>query len=297
MQGLEYLSDHWHGRQGFAWSFWINLVLLKLVILLGHNWLSPAEGTDYSDRRWLVIGTTILCDGLVFVWQVVGVLRASEAHIRVKGSMANVWGAQLGVLIAFWLTATHGFSAWQSTLPVPVEDNFAERMEREHASKYAIELAADRKSIVITGTIELGISKSFAAQLDQHSQVRTIVLNSAGGNIYEARGLSKLIRSRGLNTLVEVLCSSACTTAFIGGHHRSMSKTAQIGFHQYRIDADYTVYNANPEAEQERDRALYAQSKVTAWFLDRMFSSDSSQMWFPTAEELLEAGVVDEISD
>ena len=105
---LGYLADHWHGRQGFAWSFWINLVALKLIILLGQIQFNPAEGMDHSAKRPLVIGLAILFHGLVFIWQVVGVLRASEAHVRLRGSMANAWGAQLGVLIAFWLTATYG---------------------------------------------------------------------------------------------------------------------------------------------------------------------------------------------
>ncbi len=292
---MSYLADHWFGRQSFAWSFWINLVALKLIILLGQIQFSPAEGMDYSDQRLPVIGLVILFHGVVFVWQVVGVLRASEAHIKVRGSMANAWGAQLGVLIAFWLTATYGFSAWQSTLPVPVEDDFAERMLREHASKYQLELSADRATVTMTGTIELGVTRNFTKLLDLNPNVRTVVLNSAGGNIYEARGLAVLISARGLDTRVDERCSSACATVFIGGRHRSMEKSAQLGFHQYRIDADYTVYNANPQAEQERDRALYAKAEVKEWFLNRMFNSDSSQMWFPAAEELLAAGVVNEI--
>lgn len=294
---MRYLGDHWHGRQGFAWSFWINLVALKSIILLGQIQFSPAEGMDYFDRRLPVIALIILFHGIVFIWQAVGVLRASEAHIRLKGSVANAWGAQLGVLIAFWLTATYGFSAWQSTLRIPVEEDFQERMLREHASKYRLELSADRTFVTLTGTIELGVTRRFTELVDRTPAIRTVVLDSAGGNIYEARGLSALVRARGLDTRIDERCSSACTTVFIGGRHRSMKKTARLGFHQYRIDADYTVYNANPEAEQERDRALYAKAEVEEWFLERMFNSSSSQMWFPAPEELLAAGVVNEIAE
>ena len=169
-------------------------------------------------------------------------------------------------------------------------------MLREHASKYDLMVSADRTIATVTGTIELGITRNFTRLLDQNPAVRTVVLGSSGGNIYEARGLAVLISARGLDTRVDEICSSACTTVYIGGQYRSMRSSARLGFHQYRIDADYTVYNANPQAEQKRDRELYAKAGVKAWFLDRMFNSDSSQMWFPTLEELLAAGVVNEIS-
>jgi hypothetical protein len=292
-----YLADHWQGRQGFAWSFWVNLVFLRAVVVFAQEWLRPAKGGDYSAQTPLVLGLAFLFHGVVFVWQVVGVLRAGEAHIRDRGAMAIAWGAQLGAVIAFWLTASYAFESWQMTLPVPGEDNFLERMDREHASKYLIEVSVDGRTLTISGTIELGITRNLARWLEQYPETRTIALNSHGGNIYEARGLSKLVRNRQLDTLVEEQCISACTTVFIGGKHRSLKRNARLGFHQYRIDADYHVLIADPAAEQERDRELYAASNVEPWFLAKMFERGAADMWFPAIEELVGAGVVNEISD
>ena len=290
-----YLADHWHGRPGLAWCFWINLVLLRAVIFMAQEGLSPEKGSDYSTQGPLVLGLSFGFHGVVFLWQVVGVWRAGEAHIRAKGAMANAWGAQLGALIAFWLTASYAFDSWQMTLPAPGEDNFAARMDREHASKYRLETTADGQTLSIAGTIELGITRNLTARLDQYPEIRTIALDSSGGNIYEARGLSKLIRDRGLDTRVEDLCTSACTTVFIGGQRRSLKRGARLGFHQYRIDADYSVLTVDPAAEQDRDRALYAASRVEPWFQAKMFERGADDMWFPSLEDLVRAGVVTEV--
>jgi len=290
-----YVADHWYGRQRFAWSFWVNFVLLRVLVFLIQDFLSPAKGSDYSTHTMLVFSLIIFFHGIFFVWQLVGVIRAGEAHIRAMGSLANVWGAQLGSLIAFWLTATYAFGAWQMTLPAH-DDAFTQaRIEVERASKYSFVPSADGLQLVLTGSIELGISKQFARQLKQNPALQTIVLTSPGGNIYEARGLSKLIRENGLGTLVKSQCSSACTTVFIGGITRELMPNARLGFHQYRIDATYSVFNADTSAEQKRDRLLYAAAGIQLWFLEKMFESRSDEMWFPEIDELLDAGVVTRI--
>jgi hypothetical protein len=287
-----YIADHWYGRQGFAWSFWINLVLLRALVFLAQDWWSPAKGSDYSAHNTLVFALAIFFHGIFFVWQLVGVLRAGEAHVRAMGSMANVWGAQLGTLTAFWLTVTYALGAWQRTLPALIDESSQARIEIERAGKYSLVPSADGLKLVFTGSIELGISKQFATQLKQNPNLQTIVLTSPGGSIYEARGLSKLIREHGLNTLVESQCSSACTTVFIGGIARRLMPNARLGFHQYRIDAVYSVLNADPSAEQERDRTLYAASDAKPWFVTKMFERGPNEMWFPEIDDLLDAGVV-----
>jgi hypothetical protein len=290
----KYIADHWRGRQDLAWSIVVNLLLLRLAISVAQAWLSPAEGSDYSGGSVWVYLLAIFFHGIVFVWQVVGVLRAAEHHIRNKGGMAGMWGAQLCAILAFWFTATDAFDAWQMSHYIPEEENFALRMDREHASRYT--LTASGEILRLSGTIELGVSRRLARELAANPAASVIVLDSDGGNIYEARGLSKLIRDNGMDTRTESRCSSACTTVFIAGKRRSMTADAQLGFHQYRLEADYDVPNADPAAEQERDRAFYADSGVAEWFQKKMFESTADNMWFPTGEELIAAGVVHEIS-
>lgn len=290
-----YVADHWLGRQSLTWSFWVNLVLLRFVIYVAQMWLRPAEGGDYSDARPAVLILAAFFHLVLFVWQVVGVVCAGEVHIRRRGSIANMWGAQAGILIAFWFTASLALEAWQMALPVPVEDDFVERMQRERAASYRIDVPADGRTVSISGTIALGITRSFSNRLKRHPDVQTVMLASDGGNIFEARGLSKLIRTNGLDTLVERQCNSACTTVFVGGRKRTLAEGAVLGFHQYRVEADYAVLGTNPATQQQRDRALYSEQGVKAWFLEKMFNAPPDRLWFPSTQELLSSGVVNHI--
>ena len=288
--------SHWQGRQSLAWSVAVNLVALRVLIAVTQAAISPAEGTDYSTNALLVFVLALFFHGVVFLWQVVGTLRAAERHIQQKGPISGMWGAQICAIIVFWFTATDAFEAWQMTIYQPPEENFALRMDREHASQYSLTQSPDGTAIELSGTITHGVSKKFARALQSNPDIKTVILESDGGNIYEARGLSKLIREHHINTVALSKCSSACTTVFIAGTRRVLGAGAKLGFHQYRLDANYDVPGADPAAEQNRDRALYSASGVADWFQEKMFNASANQMWFPTNEELITAGVVHEIA-
>ncbi|SOE08642.1 hypothetical protein SAMN05877838_0369 [Hoeflea halophila] len=291
-----YIVTHWRGEQGLVWSLAVNLVALRAAIFLLQDLARPAKYHDYHDWAPAVLVAAILLHGVVFVWQAVGVFRAGENHIRHHGAIALHWGAQLGVLLAFWLTASSALQAWQMTLDVPDYENYAEKMDAERAGKYRIFRDSD-SALLIDGTLELGVTRRLAALLAEDPGIGEIVLSSAGGNIYEARGLARLFRDRGLATLVADECSSACTTAFIGGKTRRLKPGGRLGFHQYRIEADYDVLGARPKDEEGKDKALYLAAGVKQDFVARMHSAAPGSMWYPEAEELLDAGVVTAISE
>lgn len=293
---IRYIVAHWRGEQGLVWSLAVNLVALRAAIFVLQELARPPEYHDYHDWAPAVLAAAILLHGVVFVWQAVGVFRAGENHIRQHGAIALHWGAQLGVLLAFWLTASSALQAWQMTLDVPDYENYAEKMDAERAGRYRLSREADG-ALLIDGTLELGVTKRLAALLAEDPGIREIVLSSQGGNIYEARGLARLFRDKGLATLVADECSSACTTAFIGGQTRRLKAGGKLGFHQYRIDADYDVLGARPKDEEGKDKALYRAAGVKEDFVARMHTAAPGSMWYPEAEALLDAGVVTALTD
>lgn len=288
---MSYFADHWKGRQGLAWSFWVNLVLLRLIVTGVQEWLAPAKGQDFSDIRWLVVLIALVFHGLLFVWQAVGVLRAGEAHLRHTGAMAPVWGVQAGTITGFFLALIYGLGAWQMTLVVPDDSAIFVEIEAERASRYTLGIGADGQTLMLEGSLELGITRAADRILAANPGLRRVILNSPGGNIYEARGLAQKFRARGLTTIVTDECSSACTTAFIGGTKRLIAPGARLGFHEYRVDADYEVPLADPASEQRRDRALFAGAGVAVWFLDRMHGASPEEMWFPPRDQLFASRV------
>lgn len=290
-----YLTGHWRGAQGLAWSFWINLVLIRVFVFALQELLRPGKGQDFHDNQLLVLLLALFFHGILFVWQAVGVLRAAEAHIRTSGDMAPVWGAQLALVLAVFWVATYVIDAWHMTFPAPDNLRLQSEYEAERARKYSIEPTSDGQSLTLSGSLELGITRHLEHQLRAYPDVKQIILASTGGNIYEARGLSNTIRQNGLNTLVMSECSSACTTVFIGGIKRRLASGGRLGFHQYRIDADYAVLKAAPLREQDQDRAIFLQAGVAPWFLDIMFDSQPSDMWYPELDELIASHVATDI--
>lgn len=231
----KYVTDHWRGQHSFAWSFWVNLVLLRVLIFATQELFNPEDGHDFSENRALILSLAAVFHGIVFVWQVVGVFRASGAHIRARGSIAPVWASQLGIIAAFLWDISYVFGAWQMTVPIPDLLKSQIEFEAERAAKYRIEPTGDGQSLMLTGTLELGITDHLRDQIEAYPDVGRIILASDGGNIYEARGLANVIRQNGLNTIVIAECSSACTTVFIGGANRHLVPGGKLGFHQYRL--------------------------------------------------------------
>jgi len=150
----------------------------------------------------------------------------------------------------------------------------------------------DGKTILLTGDIVLGITEAVAVRIAENPSLETLALTSDGGNIYEARGLAKLVRDANMSTLASGTCSSACTVAFIGGVSRRLQSGGRLGFHQYRFDAEYTVPFADPRAEEARDLELFRKAGVQDWFLMRMFRERPDKIWYPATEVLKKAGVL-----
>ncbi len=292
-----YLKNHWFGRLPLWQTVWINLVSLLVFTDLLLAALIPKAAKLNAPLSWSIVGPVIIAYLALVVWQVTGTLRAMEQHIRDGGGMPAAWGIQAGLLAAFWVILANVWGLWLTTTVVIETENFEERMEREHASKYSLQVSDDGQSVQLQGEITLGVTKKFELLLNNAPNLQTVVLESGGGNIYEARGLAKRISEAGINTHVQTECSSACTLAFIGGVQRTMENAARLGFHQYRIDADYVVAFADPEAEQARDKALFAAAGVKESFLSAMFEQTAAAMWFPEKEVLLEAGVLTGSSD
>lgn len=293
---IRYSVAHWRGQQSLAQSFWVNLVGLRVLVFQAQDALSPAEGQDYSHAAFLVFSATLLFHGLLLLWQLVGVVRAAERDFSTRGNMALVWAAQLGSVLLFLLSAVYALGASQWTLVAPVEEDTLSRMAQEHASRYQLSVSPSGQELHIEGSIESGISKAVRNLLTSDPRIRQVNLTSPGGNVYEGRALARLFREYALDTRSDGICASACTTAYVGGKRRSASPDAAFGFHQYRLDASYTIIGVDIQKEQERDARLFQDAGVTMDFIRSLFEELPADMWWPTLDELIIARMVHEIT-
>lgn len=290
-----YLQDHWQGRHSLAWSFWINLVLLRALIIGLEGLLRMPSRADGWHSEALAVVYFALAHVVVFGWQVVGVVRACDRHQADYGSMSVAWGVYLGLVLGAIFTLASVFTSFQVSFLKVDEGLMSVAWNREREARYALTLTGDGGGVALTGSLELGITKKLAALLREHSTVGRIALDSPGGNIYAGRGVARLILDRGLDTHVSGNCASACTTAFMAGASRSLGPGSRLGFHRYRVEAGYQVPFADPAGEQMTDRDFFTSRGIAPTFLDRVFAAPAEQLWYPETSELLAAGVVHRI--
>lgn len=293
---MRYIRDHWQGKHALFHALLVNLILLRAIILFADRYTLPPFIPERVEALVATITYTFLFHGVVFVWQVVGVLRATK---HLSSILANIWTCIAYVAIALCLTFTFmsiaaSFRAMTPERFIPVNPT---ALEDARAAQYSLSLNADETRVLLTGTFTHGMTQKLTALLDQHPNVTGIILSSEGGHIYEGRGVAYLIRNRNLDTYVIDFCKSACTTAFIGGAKRYLGPKAQLGFHQYKLELDKPTPLYDLKGEQEKEVRFYREQGISEEFLRQVFLTPASGIWFPGKEELLEAGVVDEVME
>ncbi len=271
-----------------AQSFWINLVLLFLLFGILERFLFPPYIEGELAVTGGVIAYIIVVKLIVYPWQVVGVLRSCD--LRFKSDTGRLWAtaAQVALVVSLAATLIATIEIYQSL------QGFKRNLMLEEAIPpeplYSLDLIKQNKLIHLRGPFEIGITNSVEDLIDQHPEITGIILDSEGGQIYEGRGLARLIRENKLQTFSLEKCLSACTTAFIAGTTRSLGTKARLGFHQYKTYS--LIPSINVRSEQAKDMAIFVKQGVSPEFLEKVFIRPPEEMWWPDIDELLSAGVV-----
>ncbi|WP_298905438.1 hypothetical protein [uncultured Aliiroseovarius sp.] len=283
---MRYLLNHLRGRHPLWQSFWVNGVGVRLtlyaLILLA---LSAAPISI------LAAAALVGADALCLLWQSVGYFRAADARVRDTGSMLPTWGGMIALVIAVFVVASQWWALALATRPGEDGPSFAEQKALERQAEYQIVRQLDG-NLLFQGQIVLGVTKALDRELAQGPIPTRITLASDGGNVFEARGLAKLIMTHEIQTHVEDTCSSACTLVFIAGSQRQFGPDARLGFHSYLLEDAQRLPGFNIEAEQARDRAFMLGQGVSADFITRVYETPSSDIWFPEHGFLRQSGVV-----
>ncbi len=194
------------------------------------------------------------------------------------------------------LTCTFLFSMLQN--PVYAQNKLVEglSLNKSHERKFSLTYNQEYQRLQINGTMEIGILLAFKNMLLKHPNVTTVAFNSNGGNVYQARGLAKIITSNELNTYVSKGCYSACTIAYVAGENRTISPNGKLGFHQYNMKSKMLNQRFDIEKEQTKDLAYFKSRISDNTFIKKIFSSKNSDLWVPEHQDLLNSGVIHKIT-
>ena len=151
--------------------------------------------------------------------------------------------------------------------------------------------------------------------LFDHPEINTLRVTGPGGYGPAGRAISTYLAQHGINTQAFGECASACARIFLGGKSRKLADGAKLGFHRPWIvkERERRLYEANRVEEKWEDEFDYVtmiydvamqdmlegikfmrSRDVDIEFILKIYSTSSYDLWEPSREELLEAGVLTE---
>ncbi|MGJ5175435.1 RDD family protein [Bradyrhizobium oligotrophicum] len=286
-----YIMRHWRGQLSLPLSYWVNGMLLGCLAgfaiaaagaLLFDGELDgrPVAGLIGALAIWLTLA-------LLMLWQNVGIWRSAKAYRASGGRGWDVVAKGMVVLAigaGLWNFVSYGLPQIAEIEDVATGD--------QRMGPHRFQVLAYGEMLEFAGGIKFGVAREMADLLDAMPDVKTVRLNSQGGRIREAQRMSDLIKARGLSTLVEQNCLSACTIVFLGGTDRAIMWNARLGFHQpfYR-----GLRAADRRAAIELEESRLQKFGLSRDFAVRANQAEPSSMWYPETRELLRENVATRI--
>jgi uncharacterized protein DUF4339 len=295
---FNFIARNWRGEYPIAVTYWgfgvLASVLVGIVAALA-TFVFHA-GIGYEPRAIFLSTVAMwLATLAISTWQTVGVWRSANRHIMQRGRLNKsspwAWLAKLAVLLGALQVIRIFFTAgW----PQLVETGRMSFLGDPDVPAYSIRVMRNGTEAEIAGGFKYGLTGDFSNALDASPQIRIVHLDSLGGRIGEAEKLNKLIRDRNLDTYVSAKCLSACTLAFAGGTRRILRQGAVLGFHA----PTFPGISASELADATRDqRDIFLAAGFDGKFIDQALATPNSQLWKPTPDILLQAGVITSLAD
>lgn len=287
---MNYIKRHWKGDLSLGVSFWVNVVVLSLLIVgidkLLFLKLSSGHPITVNKVTLLYSSITIL---IIYPWQIIGAWQSATR--KLEGASNALFPRLAQILIFLGVVST--ISNVKDSMPT-YEDQWA-IISNYPSSDFQVSWKEDSSLIHVEGELGFGLTESVIGLIEGHPSINGIVLDSTGGYLYEGRVLAALIEEYNLNTYVTRQCSSACTVAYIAGSKRFLTQHASLGFHQYSNSIRGAELDESLRDEQRMDRDYFESRGVGLSFLDQMYKATADKLWFPSLELLIEAGIVHEI--
>lgn len=284
-----YFARHWLGQLSLPVSYWVNVWGATAVcagLMLAARALLDDISLQAASAAFLISTLLLLVVGC---WSAVGAWRSAGYHVA-RGGRA-VWAVVVQFLVVIGAVGTVT-NVFLYVLP-QTKEHWLIVSGRDPLGEIGTELTRDGRGLVLTGAFGAGSASKVRGLLDATPEIETIVLESPGGRIVEAVRIAKEVRERKLDTYVETHCQSACTFVFLAGVDRAATATAQIGFHR----AFFPGMDPNLDAAMtEHMLEEYRSAGLSDAFLARVRATQSSDMWYPTSDELVEARVVNRVS-
>ena len=281
-----FFRRHLRGDYSLARSYWLHTVVLAVLLprLLGV--LVIPLFTDGPARYGAAATVVLLFTGwLAWGWGAWGTWMSAGKHTQRGGK--RLWANVAWIILIFGLIGTVANAV---NIQSALGEYLRTALGKQWGPETTFEVRADGRSILLKGGINDDTAERFVKALDAAPGVHTVVLHSSGGWVTQGRRLAKIIAGRGLDTYVEQDCASACTIAFLAGKSRAADPAARIGFHAFHSMGGFDEKFAQ-STDEKLARETYGEAGLSPAFIDRIVRTSHDDVWYPTHDELLRAGV------
>ena len=208
---------------------------------------------------------------------------------------------RLGLLLSFLLIFTEGLHA-QSRYTIEGET-------------LTLDVTVAAPGYEFDGELDGYDGTEVMGYLFDHPEINTLRVTGPGGYGPAAKEISAYLVRHGIDTIAIGTCASACARIFLGGKSRKLATGAKLGFHRPWIvkEREKRLYEANRVKEKWEDEFDYVTMIYDVAMLDmlegikfmrsrgvdmdfilKIYSTSSYDIWEPTRNELLDAGVLTE---
>ena len=285
------LSEYWLGNKTLLGTFFFLLLIPSVAVVVlqrSTQQLQPLSSSPYLIALSCLL---LLLYTVASIATLVGINRKSRLAAGAYGANTNVALYNLLSLIVITYTTTHIIDL----LTTNVEPSIS--IETTIPSSPTFTLDEINPGVLhmhgpIGNTATKRLETYLASKTAAETQINQLLLNSKGGNIFEARGLARVVTENRLNTHVDESCLSACTLVYVSGIERSAGRDARFGFHSYGQENDNGGMAIDVSSQQELDKNLFAAARVSAEFIDQLYQADHHDMWFAELGELVDSGFI-----
>ncbi len=287
---MNFIKKHWDGQFSLPFSYWVIGSVLSTIFFiatpLALNWLESLT-TSLTYTAWLIV-LALLLSCAYPIWAYVGIWKSATNYLESGNS--KIWGrgAKLAVILGLLQFSTLVFTDY-----VPYANSMKGFLTGgDPWGKISVAVVDQGKTLQIKGMFGNGSFDVFERAISSNPNVSRIYLASHGGRLKEVSQIAQVVQSKSLETYVESFCESFCTIVFLAGNPRFATPTAKIGFHTPSLVG---AGNLSGKFNDESIR-LYQLFNLPDAFIKKIFSTPFEDIWYPTYQELVAAGVVSRLS-
>ena len=164
------IRQHWQGKLSLQTSLLIIFFGLLFVLNFLEPWFLNTFFTDPQQRIYATLISLSITKLIIFPWQLIGLLRASDNDYLKQGNVSKTRFIQLLMVLAIAYVLAYSISLIQAATYNKKQQDLATEFNnfQKQDKNYKLTLRNHKSQLVISGEIEIGITKAVSNILKQN---------------------------------------------------------------------------------------------------------------------------------